>query len=484
MKVLHRLFYIPGWPIATKISVALISAVFIPMSFTTYYNLRESLDRVETAEYRKLELLAISTVSRLEQLIIDIQRFVIQVSGDLNVVDSMSANTPERQKTLYPRLQKTLENTYRSNPDFDAVYILDIKGQCIAATDPTFIGQNYAFRQYYSSAIQGQPYVSSILMGKTTRRPGLYFSSPVKSESGAIVGVMVLKIKGQGIWAIVDSLRLSDQSYAFLVDQEGVVVSHPDKSLLYNTVFPLSPERIKQISSDRGDGLTSIKSLNIPELKVMVRAKQTGHTNYYSEFEKKRMIVGFAPMKIEPWVLGISQSREQFELPLNRLILFNISSVMIVGGITAIIALLLGSKISRPIRALTEAAQALENEDFNQEAHNTLVKVSDRQDDIGQLVSVYLDMAKKVRMRNQNLKMQVQELRIEIDETKRARHVEEITGNEHFQNVQKKIQKIKRNEVTARETEIGYYERLQNQVRSLKERSHLNVPVSDITKIV
>ncbi|KYC43095.1 HAMP domain-containing protein [Scytonema hofmannii PCC 7110] len=476
MKNLHRLFYIPAWPIATKISVALMSAVFIPMSFTAYYNLRESLDRVETAEYRKLELLATSTASRLDQLIVDIQHLVIQVSGDLNVVDFLSATTPNQRKSLRPRLEKTLENIYRSNPDFDAAYILDIKGQCIAATDPIFIGQNYTFRQYYSSAIQGRAYVSSILMGRTTRRPGLYFSSPVKTESGAIVGVMVLKIKGQGIWTIVDSLRLADQSYAFLIDKEGVIVSHPDKSRLYNTIVPLSLEKNKQILSDRGDNFASIKSLNIPELKVMVRAKQTGHTNYYSDFGKKQMIVGFAPMKIEPWVLGISQSREQFEVPLNHLVLFNVSSVIIVGGITAIIALLLSSKISRPIRSLTAAAQALENEDFNQEAHNSLVKVSNSQDDIGQLVRVYLDMAKKVSMRNQNLKIQVQELRIEIDDTKRARYVEEITGNEHFQKLQKKIQKIQKNQVTASESERDYYQRLQSQVQSLKERSALNLP--------
>ncbi|UKO95883.1 HAMP domain-containing protein [Nostoc sp. UHCC 0870] len=482
MKLFKRLFFIPSWAIATKISVALISAVFIPMSFTAYYNLRESLDHVEKAEYRKLELLATSTASRLDQLIVDIHRLVIQVSGDLNVVDFMSAKTPEQQETLYPRLQKTLENIYRSNPDFDAAYILDIKGKCIAATDPVFIGNNYAFRQYYRSAIQGKPYVSSILMGKTTRRPGLYFSSPVKSESGTIIGVMVLKIKGQGIWTIVDSLSVDDQTHGFLIDKDGLIVSHADKSLLYNSILPLSPEKTQQLMSDRGNAFTSIKNLNIPELQVMVRAKQTGHTNYYSQLEQKPMIVGFSPMKIEPWVLGISQSREQFEVPLNHLVLFNVTIVIIVGGITTIVALFLGSNISRPIHALTAAAKALENEDFNQEAHGTLIKVSHSQDDIGQLVRVYLDMSKKVRMRNQDLKMQVQELRIEIDEGKRAKYVEEITGNEHFENIQKKIQKLKQNGVVASETEMGYYDRLQNQVRSLKTRSALSVPVADISK--
>ncbi|MBD2387113.1 HAMP domain-containing protein [Cylindrospermum sp. FACHB-282] len=446
------------------------------MSFTAYYNLRENLDQVEKAQYRKLELLATSTTSRLDQLIVDIQRLVIQVSADLNVVDFLSTKTPEQRKNLRPRIQKTLENIYRSNPDFDAAYILDIKGNCIAATDSAFISQKYGFRQYYRSAMEGEVYVSSILIGRTTRRPGIYFSSPVKSESGTIVGVMVLKIKGQGIWDIVNSLKLdkNENSYAFLIDKHGLIISHPEKSYLYHTIIPLPADKIRQISSDRSDSFISMESLNIPELEIMVRAKQPGHTTYYSKFTQKQMTVGFSPMKIEQWVLGISQSREHFEIPLNRLIWFNISSVIIVGAITAIIALWLGFRIYRPIHALTAAAQALENEDFNEEAHNTLLKVSDSQDDIGQLVRVYLDMSKKVSIRNQNLKMQVQELRIEIDESKRYRKVKEVTENEDFENIQKKIQKIQQNKVASRETEISYYARLQSQVRSLQERSALN----------
>ncbi|MCF4965685.1 HAMP domain-containing protein [Nostoc sp. CMAA1605] len=445
------------------------------MSFTAYYNLRESLERIEAAEYRKLELLATNTASRLDQMLIDIQRLVIQVSGDLNVVEFLSANTVERQKTLSLKLQKTLNNIHDANPDFDAAYILDDNGKCVAATDPIFINQNYAFRQYYKSAIQGKSYISSILIGKTTKRPGLYFSAPVKSETGKILGVVVLKIKGEGIWTIVNSLKPANQSYSFLIDQDGLIISHPDQSTLYKSIFPVSSDKAQQLLSNWGNILPSINSLNIPELKAIVRAKDTGHTSYYSPIEKQHMIVGFAPMKVEPWVLGISQSREQFEAPLYHLILFNISSVIIVGGITTIVALWLSSRIARPIRALTAAAQALEKETFNQEAHHILVQTAHSQDDIGQLVRVYINMSETVRTRNQNLKMQVKELRIEIDETKRNRYVEEITGNEHFESIQKKIAKIKQGTIVASETEIGYYNRLHNQVQSLKQRTSVNI---------
>ena len=159
--------------------------------------------------------------------------------------------------------------------------------------------------------------------------------------------------------------------------------------------------------------------------------------------------------------------------------------MVVVGGITAIIALLLGLSISRPIHALTVAAQALEYDDFDAhvlELHESLAQLAHRQDDIGQLVRVFLQMAEEVRMRDQKLKMQVQELHIEIDEAKRASQVTEITENEYFQQLQKKIQKLKEHKVTVSETQTEYYQRLQTQVQYLKERSpnneSLNLSVS------
>ncbi len=468
MKRLHRLLYPPAWSIAVKLSAALLVAAIAPMSFTAYYNLRQSLESVEASEYRKLELIATSTASRLDQLIIDIQRILVQASSDRNVVAFLASTTPAQRDAFRRSSQLTLENVIHSNRDFDAVFLMDRFGKCLASTDPQFVGKNYAFREYFKQAIQGNSYVSSILVGQTTRRPGLFLSKPVRSDNGEIVGVTVFKINGKDIWDIVNQLHVGEQSYAFLVDQHGVIISHPDQSLLYHSLNPLPLKTLNQVVTDRRYGLDQIKSLNTPELKVMVRAKALGHTSYRFPTEQMPRIVGFAPLEEQPWVLGISQSKAQFLIPLNRLIWLNGSSVLLVGGMTAIIALFLARSISRPIRALTTAAQALEQGDFHQQE---LAVVSDTQDDMGRLVRVFLHMAREVRAREQNLKQQVMNLKIEIDETKRSRDVEEITENEHFKQLHKKIQKLREQAVTASETETEYYLRLQSQVQSLKERS-------------
>jgi len=469
MKLIHRLIYPPSWSIAAKLSTALLLAAIAPMSFTAYYNLRHSLESVEASEYRKLELLATSTASRLDQLIIDIQHVALQVSSDRNVVGFLASTTPAEQGAFRSDdVQQMLQNVFRSNPEYDAVFLIDREGRCLAATDPKFVGQKYAFREYFQQAIRGNSYISSILVGQTTRRPGMFFSHPVRSDIGEIVGVTVLKIKGEEIWALVNALQVGSQSYAFLVDQQGIIISHPNQSLLYHSLVPLPPETLEQVVTDRRYGVEQIKSVDIPELAAMVRAKEPGHTSYYSPLEQTHQIVGFAPLDIKPWVLGVNRPKAQFAAPLNRLIWQNGSSVLVVGGITAIIALLLARSIARPIRALTDAAQALEQGDFNPQG---LAVVSRTHDDMGRLVRVFLNMAQEVRAREQKLKQQVINLRIEIDETKRVSQVAEITENEHFEQLQKKIQKLKEQAVSSGETPDEYFQRLQSKVQSLKERS-------------
>lgn len=468
MKGLHRLVYPPAWSIAAKISAALFATAIIPMGFTACYNLRQSLASLEAGEYRKLELLAASTASRLDQLIIDIQRLIVQVSSDRNVVGFLTATMPRQREALRADLQRTLENVFHSNPDFDAVFLMDAQGKCVAATDPKFVGQNYAFREYFRVSIQGRPYISSILVGQTTKRPGLFLAYPVRSDGGKIVGVAVLKIKGENIWAIVNALQVDSQSYAFLIDQQGIIISHPNQSLLYHSLIPLPPNIQKQVMSDRDYGLNKIKSLDISELAVMVKAKEPGHASYRSRQEQIPRIVGFAPLEVQPWVLGVSQPKTQFVAPLNRLIWQHGSSVLVVGGITAIVALLLARSIARPIHKLTAAAQALEQDNFHPE---TLADASRTQDDIGRLVRVFLNMASEVKAREQKLKRQVIDLRVEIDETKRVTQVAEITENEHFRQLQQKIQKLKQQVITSDETETEYFERLHSKVESLKQRS-------------
>ena len=73
----------------------------------------------------------------------------------------------------------------------------------------------------------------------------------------------------------------------------------------------------------------------------------------------------------------------------------------------------------------------------------SLDEVGQRQDALGQLARVFQRMANEVQAREQRLKQEVQELRIQIDQVKKARQVAEITEAEYFQQLQESARRMR-----------------------------------------
>jgi CheY-like chemotaxis protein len=86
------------------------------------------------------------------------------------------------------------------------------------------------------------------------------------------------------------------------------------------------------------------------------------------------------------------------------------------------------------------AAAAVEAGEFDPE---TLARVATRRDELGRLARVFQQMAREVYAREQRLKQEVQQLRIEIDEARTARQVAEITETDYFQDLQRKADQLR-----------------------------------------
>jgi CRP/FNR family cyclic AMP-dependent transcriptional regulator len=89
---------------------------------------------------------------------------------------------------------------------------------------------------------------------------------------------------------------------------------------------------------------------------------------------------------------------------------------------------------------VTAAAVAVEAGVYEPE---TLDEVAQRIDELGQLARVFQRMVSEVYSREQRLKQEVAELRIEIDESRKASQVAEITDTDYFQDLKKKAQALR-----------------------------------------
>ena len=93
------------------------------------------------------------------------------------------------------------------------------------------------------------------------------------------------------------------------------------------------------------------------------------------------------------------------------------------------------------VARVTDAATALEEDSFDAAV---LESVATRDDELGVLARSFSRMAGEVRAREDRLRREVAELRIEIDEAKQAERVAEITGSDYFQDLRGRASELRR----------------------------------------
>ena len=89
---------------------------------------------------------------------------------------------------------------------------------------------------------------------------------------------------------------------------------------------------------------------------------------------------------------------------------------------------------------VTSAAAAVEAGIYEPES---LDEVARRGDELGQLARIFQRAIREVYLREQHLKRQVAELRIEIDEARQARQVAEITETDYFQRLRRRATELR-----------------------------------------
>ena len=90
---------------------------------------------------------------------------------------------------------------------------------------------------------------------------------------------------------------------------------------------------------------------------------------------------------------------------------------------------------------VTRAAEGLESDAFEAESLDSVVE---RTDALGVLARTFVRMAGEVRAREEALRRQVRELTIEIDESRQARKVAEITDSDYFRSLRGRAAELRR----------------------------------------
>ena len=381
-------------PIAVKLGLLLLLASLLPMSLITVVNARRGLYALEDMAVQSQQLLASVTATEIDRMITDVGYLQRLLSVDEAVIAFAAADPADRPARL-PAVQRLLDDVTAVQPDITLAFIADTAGIGIASNNVENIDQDLNFREYMQEGLAGHYYASDILVGKKTRRPGIFFSGPIR-DGDRQVGVLVLKLAGERVQDICDRVDFGGgRGAAILVNRHGIILAAPLPERRYTSLGPLTDAEIAEIDPERRYGLPTIESTGFePAIADRLRtAEEPGSERFVSPVTGDTVIASYAPMHHRDWRVALIRPRSDFDQSLRRLRTQQ-RVFMVAVAISAIgLALLASRWFVAPIKHLTEFARRLSGGDFEARAD-----VRSR-DEVQVLAETFNDMVPKLRER-------------------------------------------------------------------------------------
>lgn len=125
------------------------------------------------------------------------------------------------------RQRPVLQAVAKAYPNLFLIQTTDLRGINIARNDDSQ-PKDYHDRQWFLGARSGAPITIEVLISRTNGKPALNMSTPIKDASGQIIGVASIVSNLDDISAEVDTIKVGQTGYVFVVDNQNRVVAHPD----------------------------------------------------------------------------------------------------------------------------------------------------------------------------------------------------------------------------------------------------------------
>jgi methyl-accepting chemotaxis protein len=227
----------------------------------------------------------------------------------------------------------------QTGTDYESIFVTDAGGTIIAdGSNGKTKGIAVGDRDYFKEAKAGKVFVGSAIKSRASGKPVSVVSAPVYGKSGEFEGVLGTILNIDYLSAKIQSVKVGETGFPWMVDKSGLVVSHPKKEYILDL------------------NITSLEGLK--EIAGKMLGRQTGIESYTHQGVKK--ISGFAPVDNTNWSIAFTQNEDEFlsSAYMIRNFLLVIGAVFLVLTIVAVtyFSRSITVPVSRSVKQLNDAA--------------------------------------------------------------------------------------------------------------------------------
>jgi len=285
--------------------------------------------------------------------------FLDKNSGVISALSQRSELFAAGPEAYLPVLKSEADRT-----GFMAIGYSGADGQALLSTG---LISDISDRDYFKKAMAGEANVSGVVISKSTGHPIYVYAQPV-TVNGA-QGVLIGTRDAEELSSFAQDITIGGGSYAYLIDGAATMIAHKDFQYvidMYN--IPAAAEED-----------TGLEALAVLMTEHMIKG-EIGTGEYF--FNGLDRFTGYAPVEGTNWSCAIAVTKDDLlaDVKALRYVFMIISIIIIIVG--AIVAVLIGRSLAKPIIRAAKQSSIMAQGDFSQMVG---AEMAGRKDEIGLL---------------------------------------------------------------------------------------------------
>jgi signal transduction histidine kinase len=246
-----------------------------------------------------------------------------------------SPRSPDQQLEADYRL-------FRQTPGITTVFHLDSRGReqlRVSRLGPpgglVASGDDHSQRSHFREPRLWQPYFSPVYFDRDTG-PAMTMAVVDRNPGG---GITVAEINLRGIWEVVGRIRVGQSGLAYLTDQDGVLLSHPDVSLV----------------------LRRTSLANLPQVSAALEAiaRRENATSIGEGLSGEPVITSFANLPGPNWVVFVEQPLAEVFVPVTAALRRTLLVLVAMLALSILASIALAGNVTRPITTLRQSVASM-----------------------------------------------------------------------------------------------------------------------------
>jgi sigma-B regulation protein RsbU (phosphoserine phosphatase) len=344
------------YPIAFKLTFLILSCAFVIVAAIVAYNYVSSRDIILRQAEDNSRLLVDGTAGRIDSVLSGVQKVAENVAFSLEDATLTKREILDMNRRVLANNPEIYGMAIAFEPYFlqrDKLFFAPYYFRSGGRIGFTMLG-DAKYRYFYMDWYQipkelgrstwTEPYFDEGGGGVPMATYSVPFYRTVDGKS-VFAGVVTADISLSWLQDLVDSVRLYDSGFAFLLSRHGTFITHPDKNLVMNqTIFSLAEER---------------GSKELRELGRRMLSGEAAFTPVGTLLSPKDSYMFCDGLRYGGWTLGVVFPRDEMLADVMRLS----KSMIAIGAVGFVLLVLItvgiARRITRPLCKLSASAREI-----------------------------------------------------------------------------------------------------------------------------